>query len=158
MQLFPATSTMFSSSSIPTIFDKHHANILVDGTPISLVLEDTSGQDEYTRLRPLSYYNADVIIMFYSVISPTSLENVNKKWLPEIRHHCPNTPFLLVGTKSDLRKDGYAGREELSAARVMECSAKTQVGLQEVFNEAIRVALAARGTSIIGKKDKCVLL
>merc|ERR1712032_1121644 len=34
--------------------------------------------------------------------------------------------------------------QELAAARVMECSAKTQVGLKDVFDEAIKVALAAR--------------
>merc|ERR1712224_711449 len=71
-------------------------------------LWDTAGQEDYDRLRPLSYPNTDVFIVCYSIISPTSLENVGNKWLPEIRHHCPNSPFLLVGTKSDLRKDARA--------------------------------------------------
>merc|ERR1712176_1390864 len=118
---------------------------------------DTAGQEDYDRLRPLSYPNTDVFIVCYSIISPTSLENVGNKWLPEIRHHCPNSPFLLVGTKSDLRKDSRALEklkakgaslvdlaraeekgQEPAAARVMECSAKTQVGLKDVFDEAIR--------------------
>merc|ERR1712222_311793 len=94
----------------------------------------------------------------------------------EIRHHCPNSPFLLVGTKSDLRKDARALEklkakgaslvdlaraeekgQELAAARVMECSAKTQVGLKDVFDEAIKVALAARAKPT-KKKAACALL
>merc|ERR1711939_688624 len=99
---------------------------------------------------------------------------VGNKWLPEIRHHCPNSPFLLVGTKSDLRKDARALEklkakgaslvdlaraeekgQELAAARVMECSAKTQVGLKDVFDEAIKVALAARAKPAKKKGGCC---
>lgn len=27
------------------------------------------------------------------------------QWFPEVRHHCPSTPMILVGTKLDLRDD-----------------------------------------------------
>ena len=27
------------------------------------------------------------------------------QWYPEITHHCPKTPYLLVGTQMDLRDD-----------------------------------------------------
>ena len=38
-------------------------------------------------------------------MSPASHENVRGKWFPEVKHHCPNTPVILVGTKIDLRDD-----------------------------------------------------
>ena len=27
------------------------------------------------------------------------------QWYPEVSHHCPQTPIVLVGTKLDLRDD-----------------------------------------------------
>ena len=118
--------------------------------------------DTFRYKLPLSCPYVDVFIVCYSVISPTSLDNVGK-WVEEIRHCCPNSPFMLVGTKSDLRTDlraleklkatgaslvhiGHAKDkgQELAALRVMECSAKTRVGLMDVLEEAVQVSLPAR--------------
>jgi len=57
------------------------------------------------RLRPLSYPQTDVFLICFSLVSPASYENVRAKWFPEVSHHCPNTPVILVGTKLDLRDD-----------------------------------------------------
>merc|ERR1719479_621282 len=78
---------------------------MVDGKPINLGLWDTAGQEDYDRLRPLSYPQTDVFLVCFSVISQASFENVKTKWVPEIQHHAPGVPIVLVGTKSDLRND-----------------------------------------------------
>ncbi|CAJ0835438.1 6275_t:CDS:2 [Entrophospora sp. SA101] len=78
---------------------------MVDGKPISLGLWDTAGQEDYDRLRPLSYPQTDVFLICFSLVSPSSYENVKSKWYPEIMHHTTNTPLILVGTKLDLRED-----------------------------------------------------
>lgn len=66
---------------------------------------DTAGQEDYDRLRPLSYPDTHVILMCFSIDSPDSLENIPEKWTPEVRHFCPNVPIILVGNKKDLRND-----------------------------------------------------
>merc|ERR1712129_611069 len=65
----------------------------------------TAGQEDYDRLRPLSYPQTDVFLLCYSIISRASFYNIKNKWFPEISHHTTGVPFILVATKSDLRSD-----------------------------------------------------
>lgn len=51
-----------------------------------MALWDTAGQEDYDRLRPLSYPDTDVILMCFSIDSPDSLENIPEKWTPEVKH------------------------------------------------------------------------
>ena len=53
---------------------------------VELALWDTAGQEDYDRLRPLSYPDTDVILMCFSIDNPDSLENIPEKWTPEVGH------------------------------------------------------------------------
>uniref|UniRef100_A0A6B2LJE6 Uncharacterized protein n=1 Tax=Arcella intermedia TaxID=1963864 RepID=A0A6B2LJE6_9EUKA len=171
----------FPGDYMPTIFDYDYVKVVVDGQNISLNLWDSSfyaGDERYDSLRPLSYPQTDVFICSFSVVNPNSYTNIPTKWLPEVTHHSPNTPILLLGTKVDLREDartleklaakdqtpicyeqGLRMAEEVHAVRYMECSALTQVGLKEVFEEAVRAVLYPQ---ILKKERKraggCLLL
>lgn len=122
--------------------------------PYTLGLFDTAGQEDYDRLRPLSYPQTDVFLVCFSVTSPASFENVREKWFPEVHHHCPGVPCLIVGTQVDLREDqqvvsklagqrmvpvkredGERMAKELGAVKYVECSALTQYKLKDVFDE-----------------------
>ena len=98
------------------------------------------------------------------------------KWVPEVRHHCPNVPILLIGTKIDLRNNkdsvkkleeqgaapittgqGQAGAKEIGAIKYLECSALEQKGLKDVFDTAIRVVLEPPDKHG-GKRKRCTLI
>ncbi|XP_028928049.1 rho-related GTP-binding protein RhoQ isoform X2 [Ornithorhynchus anatinus] len=62
-------------------------------------------QEDYDRLRPLSYPMTDVFLICFSVVSRASFQNVKEEWVPELKEYSPNVPFLLIGTQIDLRDD-----------------------------------------------------
>ncbi|KAL6497454.1 Ras-related C3 botulinum toxin substrate 3 [Orobanche gracilis] len=152
------TSNKFPTDYIPTVFDNFSANVVVEGTTVNLGLWDTAGQEDYNRLRPLSYRGADVFVLAFSLVSRASYENIFKKWIPELQHFAPGTPLVLVGTKLDLREDkhyladhpglvpvttvqGEELRRQIGASYYIECSSKTQQNVKAVFDAAIRVVI-----------------
>jgi len=92
----------FPEAYIPTVFENYVTQVEFDGKLVELALWDTAGQEEYDRLRPLSYPESDVILIVFAIDYPPSMANVQDKWYPEVAHFCENVPLILVGTKTDL--------------------------------------------------------
>nr|CAX72752.1 Rho-related GTP-binding protein RhoB precursor [Schistosoma japonicum] len=108
--------TVFSKNEfpvdyVPTIFESFVTEIVVDNKRIELNLWDTAGQEDYDRLRPISYSDTNVVVLCFSVDNPDSLENVQEKWMPEIKSMLPKVPVILVANKKDLRNDNVTKRE-----------------------------------------------
>jgi len=156
---------------VPTVFDNYSSTFMVDQVPTNLNLWDTAGQEDYDRLRPLSYPYTDVFIVMFSTVSPASFLNVKNKWLPEIKHHCPDASVLLVGTKIDMREDnetkafladkklspvlfsaGEALASEIKAYKYVEISSLRQIGIRNCFEEAVRSVFVNRKQ--IDKRNK----
>ena len=133
-------------------------------------LWDTAGQEEFDRIRPQSYPDTDCFLVCFSIEDQNSFRSVTQRWIPQIRHHCPTTPFLIVGLKTDLRddentikdrglssvlkEDGIALAEKVGAYSYTECSALTQKGLKNVFGEVANCFLDEKKSC---KKKQCVL-
>lgn len=160
--LISYTTNAFPGEYVPTVFDNYSSDLCVDGKPIKLGLWNTAQQEDYDRLRRLSYPGTDVVLLVFSLVSPPSFESILNKWAPEIRHHLPNVPMILVGENLHLRKDsearaqnkikampitheeGEAMARKVGACKYMECSSLTQQGLKEVFDDACRLVIAER--------------
>eukprot|EP00727_Mastigamoeba_balamuthi_P006702 m51a1_g2652 putative ras-related c3 botulinum toxin substrate 2 (194) ;mRNA; r:625786-626678 len=171
--LISYANNKFPEDYIPTVFDNYVVNLTAGDKSIELGLWDTAGQEEYDRLRPLSYANANVFLICFSVTNPVSFENVQAKWYPEVMHFCPDVPQILVGTKADTRNDraiidklkGQNSKpttpeqaqelaKKIKSLKYIECSAKTGDNLKLVFDEAIKAVLFKKKT----RKSGCSLL
>ncbi|KAL8740273.1 MAG: hypothetical protein Q9190_007008, partial [Brigantiaea leucoxantha] len=156
----------FPEKYVPTVFENYitHTTHPPTGKTVELALWDTAGQEEYDRLRPLSYPETDLLFVCFAVDCPNSLENVMDKWYPEVLHFCPTTPLILVGLKSDLRnkrscidllktqgltpvtqEQGQKVARQMGAVYV-ECSSKEMRGVDEVFELAVGTAVGAEIT------------
>ncbi|WOO77502.1 GTP-binding protein rho2 [Vanrija pseudolonga] len=166
----------FPENYEPTVFDNYVTDIELDGKPIQLALWDTAGQEEYERLRPLSYSKAHIILIAFSVDTPDSLDNVTQKWIEEVRSICGSQiPVILVACKADLRDKAIAngtynpehyidtetGRrvaQSIGARGYYETSALLNQGVDAVFEAATRAAMVVRdagygGVGEAGKRE-----
>lgn len=61
------------------MFENYVTNRQFEGKIIEIALWDTAGQEDYDRLRPLSYPESHVFLIVFSVDFPPSLVNVQDK-------------------------------------------------------------------------------
>ena len=60
-------------------FDNTAVSVMITDEPYNLVLVNTRGEEDFDRLRPLSYPQTDVFIVCFSITNPVSYENVKEK-------------------------------------------------------------------------------
>ena len=170
------TTNSFPGDYIPTVFDNYSANLVVNSKIVNLGLWDTAGQEDYDRLRPLAYPGTDVFIVCYSLADETSWSNVQNKWLPEIKYHCPYVPVLLVGTKMDKEikiqnKSTSKSINELIGGitdnvKQVKCSALTRENVDDTFKLAVEMAFSQRekenktrsSSSLLNRPSGCCTL
>jgi len=166
----------FPEKYVPTVFENYVATVDLGDTKVELALWDTAGQEDYSHIRPLSYQDAHVFLICFSVENRDSFDNISTKWVPEMKQYCPRVPYIIVGCKTDLRSDPETVEsvkakgmtmvlkdegERLAAAQVarcyMECSAMKKQGVDEIFRMAARIALTTKGGGGSGGGGCCVL-
>ncbi|ORY96608.1 small GTPase superfamily [Syncephalastrum racemosum] len=159
----------------PTVFENYVQEVMVDGQEVELSLWDTAGQEEFDRLRSLSYADSHVVVICFSVDSRDSLENIPSRWMAEVSEHCPEAKVVLVALKCDLRdneeflkrknispvlyEEGLAVAKSINAVRYLECSAKHNRGVRECFDQAARVSLSVKLKTPANTKSKsCTIM
>ncbi|KAF1832708.1 GTP-binding protein rho3 precursor, partial [Decorospora gaudefroyi] len=133
---------------------------VVSGRQIELSICDLSGNESYSRLRPLSYRDVHVVLICFDISEPNSFENISELWNIEAEHFLGDVPKILVGCKKDLRNDKaileelrkqnlmpispYAGDKlaiKMQALAYFETSAVKQEGLAELFDYVAEASL-----------------
>lgn len=152
----------YVSTVFPFIADEDYVysrSVNYSGIPLLMALWDrVYNRMDDDNMRSLQYDQTDVFLLCFSVVDVDSFRNVVHIWKPEIQRNCPKTPFILVGLKTDLRKNsgnsqgiqrvitrsmGLDMAEKLEAVTYVECSAKKRAGLREVFVAAVQTAMHA---------------
>jgi small GTP-binding protein len=145
----------FITEYTPTVFDNFSAIEEVNGECINVILWDTAGQDDYAQIRTTCYNSCryDVFLLCFSVIHRDSFDNIKYKWLVELKQHSPGTPFILVGTKNDLRddsnpshipfKEGQKRAKEIKAHTYVECTSKDPSSVGKVVMDAVSIVTEA---------------
>ncbi|KAH7826604.1 Rac2f, Rho family GTPase [Monocercomonoides exilis] len=168
--LMSYTQNKFPDDYISTVFDNYESLQVVDGKTVHLQLWDTAGQEEFDRLRSLSFPDTEVFLICFSISDPASFQNIEVKWLPEIREFIIGVPVILVGTKGDFRDappkgiqlvqkaDAEQMVKRLGLTAYVECSARTQVNLSTVFEMAARSVISKNIQPEARKSGCCTVL
>lgn len=137
----------FPQQYVEDVVEEYTTRVDLPEASAELVLCVTRGQIDYDAIRRLQYDEADVFLICCDVSNRDSLDNVQVRWKPEIEK--TESPFFIVGCKGELRANGQADysledakalASSLGARGYLECSAKENVGVDEVFREASKIA------------------
>ena len=151
-------TNVFPCEYAPSLFVGHLVNVRVENQSIKLHLWDS---ENYLNRLSFIYESTDCFILCFSLVLLKSLENIENIYVPEIKKYCPDTPYILVGTQSDLRdiyeqyKDEFKSKgwqpipsskgeemkNKIGAQYYVECSSFNQHHLDDVFELATKVAL-----------------
>lgn len=138
----------------PSIFENFHEFRMYQEKQYNIHLWDTAGQEDYDRLRPMSYAKADVILMYFTLDNPDSLKNVTGKYFNEVKEYCPKAPIILIGYKSELWKPEEEGAitqsqideasSKIGAYKTIICSIRNNENIPDIFDLAIESFLAKK--------------
>ena len=152
---------------------------MFENAAINLQMYDKEIDKDYDKIEPILFQGTDVFIFCFSLISPTSLLYIEGTLVHNIKKLCPNTPYILIGLKSDLRDEclqktdefksngwepipyskGEEIRNKIGAQYYVECSALKQFHLKEVFEAAIKADFhSCKHKDSDSKDSKCNIM
>ncbi|CAG8485687.1 4908_t:CDS:2 [Diversispora eburnea] len=156
------TRGRFPQNYEPTVFENYVHDIWIENKHIEISLWDTA---EFDRLRSLSYADTHVIMLCFAVDNRDSLENVESKWMEEIREHCAGVKLVLVALKCDLREDVQVKKNmkrygEMPVSYEENVQQNTiEVSVREAFEQSALVSLRAKRKGLSSNSSgKCILL
>jgi len=104
---------------------------------------DTAGQEQFDRLHPSFYYQANSAILAFDVTRKITYKNLDT-WWKDFREYCPDVPAMCIANKIDSDPQStdktfkFSERHQLPFYFV---SAAHGTNVARVFHEAIALAL-----------------
>lgn len=105
----------FPLQYIPTVFNSYADELVVENISFQILIFDTNGNEDYDRIRHLSYLGTDVALLCFSLVSRETFYHIKTKWIKEIRQYQPKSHCILVGLKSDLKRDFALNQDQLNS-------------------------------------------
>ena len=162
----------FQDMTVGSAFFSKQVQSVTHQTSVRVEVWDTAGQEKYRAMAPMYFRNAAGAILVFDLSTPSSFDDIEKVWLPELLPHMKNsTQFVvLCGNKCDTvnMNDAVTGQlvtkvKAMCASRnilYFNTSAKTGTGVTEVFTHLVddivdfRLKEAATGLGTAQKSDK----
>ena len=94
--LISYTTNKFPSEYVPTVFDNYAVTVMIGGEPYTLGLFDTAGQEDYDRLRPLSYPQTDVFLVRETGIETSQKDQLIKYFKIELIEYFERLWQMLI--------------------------------------------------------------
>ena len=148
---------------IPWIVDNYGKKIQINNRTISLTMWDTSGQEDLSALRQLSYKNVDVIFILFNVFDKTSFENALYKWYAEVSERS-EIMIIFLGNcdkPAEMEKDIWVpDAKKIFAEKgliYLECPNLSPDIITKALTDSIAIYIDRMDHKIKNKK-KCVLI
>ncbi len=77
-------------------------SVKIGNTDVILLIWDVLGQKGYQRVQWASFKGANGAFLVADLTRRSTLESLNKYWLPELEKIAPDIPIIYIGNKSDL--------------------------------------------------------
>ena len=129
----------FIEDTSPTIGSAHlQTTIKYGNDPITLVIWDTAGQEEFASLVPMYARKASVAIICASIDIPSSIENIDK-WVQNLYENGENIPIIIAINKIDKAKEPQKEIDRITQLldekynTIFFTSAKTGYNINELF-------------------------
>ena len=102
---------------VPSLYTSFRVNTEINGEKYEFWIHDTASQDEYDRLRPLTYSGANVVGLTFSMSSLSSFNALDDKWIGEVKHYCKNAALVLIGLCLDEFEEGNPNHVTINMAQ-----------------------------------------
>ncbi|KAL5009290.1 hypothetical protein ScPMuIL_014871 [Solemya velum] len=154
----------FPTQHVPSVFDNYAGVLCFAGRRYHLQLLDTIEEETLSNFKRNMYPGTDVFVVCFSVVNPESFQNVENKWIPEIKNQMRNIPVILAGTQADLRQsamishmlkakghrpitpeEGYAMSRRIGASHYIECSPEVEKTFKRNLDKALVSVLRPKG-------------